>query len=75
MDMKGMLLVSVAIGFAMVGAGTPAAGRGGTRTNLFADGGFVTGCNYWASHAGMYMWRKWDGAQVKEGLTPVNMSE
>ena len=28
-------------------------------------GGFTVGCNYWASHAGMYMWRRWDGAQVE----------
>ena len=28
-------------------------------------GGFTVGCNYWASHAGMYMWRRWDGAVVE----------
>lgn len=25
---------------------------------------FFTGCNYWASHAGMYMWREWNPQQV-----------
>ena len=30
--------------------------------------GFDLGVNYWASHAGMYMWRNWDGAQVERDL-------
>ena len=32
------------------------------------DGAFAIGCNYWASHAGMYMWRRWDAACVKDDL-------
>lgn len=28
--------------------------------------GFRVGCNYWASHAGMMMWRNWDAAQVEK---------
>jgi len=39
-----------------------------------ADGEFTTGCNYWASHAGMYMWRNWDGAQVARDLTALKAS-
>ena len=35
---------------------------------LFADGAFRVGCNYWASHAGMMMWRNWDAAQVERVL-------
>ena len=35
---------------------------------LFDDGGFRTGCNYWASHAGMMMWRNWNGKQVEKDL-------
>ena len=27
--------------------------------NLFTPGTFFTGCNYWAGHAGMMMWRDW----------------
>ena len=35
----------------------------------FSDGGeFSVGCNYWASHAGMYMWRNWDAKQVEKDL-------
>ena len=26
---------------------------------IFASGKFFTGCNYWAGHAGMMMWRDW----------------
>ena len=29
---------------------------------------FIMGCNYWASHAGTEMWRKWDEAIVREDL-------
>lgn len=29
---------------------------------------FILGCNYWASHAGTEMWRKWDEAIVREDL-------
>ena len=27
--------------------------------DLFGQGGFFVGCNYWAKNAGMYMWRRW----------------
>ena len=27
--------------------------------DLFGTGGFFVGCNYWAKHAGMYMWSDW----------------
>ena len=29
---------------------------------------FQLGCNYWASHAGVYMWRNWDRAVVEADL-------
>ena len=32
------------------------------------DGAFAIGCNYWASNAGIYMWRRWDAACVKDDL-------
>ena len=43
------------------------AGRG----DMFSDGLFRTGCNYWASHAGMYMWRNWDAAQVEKDIAAL----
>ena len=48
-----------------------AVGAGERRADLLADGDFATGCNYWASHAGMYMWRNWDGAQVEKDLAAL----
>ena len=38
---------------------------------VFDCGEFFVGCNYWASHAGMYMWRNWDGAQVEKDLNDL----
>lgn len=35
-------------------------------SQTFLDGGFHVGCNYWASHAGMYMWREWRPQQVED---------
>ena len=29
-------------------------------TELFKDGEFFVGCNYWASHAGTNMWHDWN---------------
>lgn len=34
----------------------------------FEQGNFFIGCNYWASHAGMFMWRDWDEKIVEEDL-------
>jgi hypothetical protein len=33
-------------------------------STAFAPGRIATGCNYWASHAGIHMWRDWSPAQV-----------
>ncbi len=35
---------------------------------LVESGNFVVGCNYWASHAGMLMWRDWRPEVVEEDL-------
>lgn len=40
----------------------------GAKTLFHGIGGFGIGCNYWASHAGMLMWRRWDAAQVSKDL-------
>ena len=40
--------------------------------NLFHSDGFFTGCNYWASHAGMYMWRNWDAETVRNDLETLS---
>ena len=36
--------------------------------SLFAGERFEVGCNYWARHAGVYMWRNWDARQVENDL-------
>lgn len=33
---------------------------------------FLIGCNYWASHAGTDMWRRWDAAVVREDLSVLS---
>lgn len=35
---------------------------------LLDGDGFFVGCNYWASHAGVYMWRDWRPDQVEKDL-------
>lgn len=36
------------------------------------DGKLGLGCNYWASHAGMMMWRNWNGGQVEKDLDALS---
>lgn len=33
---------------------------------------FQLGCNYWASHAGVYMWRQWDKNTVESDLQQLS---
>lgn len=40
--------------------------------HVFNDGDFCIGCNYWASHAGMYMWRKWDAKTVERDVADLS---
>ncbi len=35
-------------------------------TRHFEQGTFFVGCNYWASHAGMFMWSDWDEKMVAD---------
>lgn len=35
---------------------------------LYEEGAFLTGCNYWASHAGTAMWSDWRPAEVERDL-------
>lgn len=51
----GLVLSLVLIGF----GGAP---------ELFKDEEFHVGCNYWSSHAGIYMWRNWNPQQVVKDL-------
>ena len=40
----------------------------GSAGGVFTRGEFYTGCNYWASNAGMYMWRRWDPKAVEKRI-------
>ena len=39
--------------------------------DIFAEGGFFVGCNYWAKNAGMYMWSQWKPEIVKSELAAL----
>ena len=39
--------------------------------DLFGNGGFFIGCNYWARHAGMFMWRDWNPQMVERELAEL----
>ena len=32
---------------------------------------FLVGCNYWASHAGCFMWQQWDESVVREDMATL----
>lgn len=38
---------------------------------VFKNGDFFLGCNYWASHAGVYMWRDWRPEVVESDLDKI----
>lgn len=40
--------------------------------SLFESGKMYVGCNYWASHAGIYMWREWDENVVDEDFKQLS---
>lgn len=65
--MKRLILASAVLLAGMTqGAGTHG-------VSLFAeDDLFQTGCNYWASHAGMYMWRRWDAKAVEKDVAELS---
>jgi endo-1,4-beta-mannosidase len=37
-------------------------------SSIFKSGSFFVGCNYWASNAGMHMWREWDEDVVAKDM-------
>lgn len=63
--MKGVLLAAIA---AISLMGADCAERPADYHNVFEEGGLYTGCNYWASNAGLYMWRRWEPETVKRDI-------
>ena len=60
-------------GLAKIGAfvavvGSVLTGLAQEASSFFESGKIAVGCNYWASHAGVYMWRNWNPAQVEKDL-------
>ena len=39
---------------------------------IFEDGGFFVGCNYWAKNAGMYMWSQWRPDIIERELSELS---
>ena len=37
-----------------------------TPGNLLEPGAFIIGCNYWASHSGLYMFQDWRPEVIEE---------
>ena len=65
--MKRLLFAAIAVASCVASAATaPAA------PSMFTDGRFYTGCNYWASNAGMYMWRRWNPAAVEKDIAELS---
>ena len=61
--MRSLLVCCLA---AVLSVGTARAGEKAPES--FGCDRFFVGCNYWASHAGMYMWRDWNPGQVEKDL-------
>ena len=65
--------LGVCLGLALCGRGA--------QKDIFTDGEFFVGCNYWAKNAGMYMWRDWRpdvveaeiAALAKHGVTVMRV--
>ena len=60
------LLGSAALVAALCGFSAPSADYA-TR-DIFTDGEFFVGCNYWCKNAGMYMWSQWDPATLEREI-------
>ena len=58
----------VKIGALVAAVGLALTGQGQDASSFFEPGKIAVGCNYWASHAGMHMWRDWNAAQVEKDL-------
>ena len=56
------------IGAFVAVAGMALTGLAEEASSFFEPGRIAVGCNYWASHAGVYMWRNWNPAQVEKDL-------
>ena len=54
------------------GALAAAPGEDYATRDIFTDGEFFVGCNYWARNAGMYMWSDWRPDVVERELAELS---
>ena len=66
-NVKHVASVCMAAALAMAASDCRAADDG----DIFAEGGFFVGCNYWAKNAGMYMWSQWEPETVERELAAL----
>ena len=52
------LLIAAALAATFGACAAPGADY--AKRDIFTDGEFFVGCNYWCKNAGMYMWSQWD---------------
>ena len=65
------LLIAAAAAVTACGAFAEPAADYATR-DIFTDGEFFVGCNYWAKNAGMYMWSQWAPDVVERELAELS---
>ena len=59
---------SLAAALMLGGAAVGAPAEDYARRDIFTDGEFFVGCNYWCRNAGMYMWSQWDPATLEKEI-------
>ncbi len=64
------VLAAVLVAAGAFGVEPPA--RAVPKCDLFEEGGFFVGCNYWAKNAGMYMWSRWRPDVVERELAELS---
>lgn len=64
----GISLCGKLIGIASLILAASVSFGGSAVGEVFRDGVFRCGCNYWASHAGIFMWRNWNPGRVESDL-------
>lgn len=63
--------VAKATAVLLMAMGFSAGGTPGPKSVFESGDRFYTGCNYWASHAGMYMWRDWRPQVVERDIAEL----
>ena len=65
------LLIAAAFAACSCGGALAAPAADYATRDIFTDGEFFVGCNYWAKNAGMYMWSQWAPDVVERELAEL----